>query len=59
MTLSGGSEGARVRRLAPIRLDPEDQMMMDETLICLQERRGSKLVWAFFDIAKQGGPGQT
>ncbi|MDZ4309520.1 MAG: LysR substrate-binding domain-containing protein [Cypionkella sp.] len=47
------------KRLVPIRLDPEDQMMMDEALICLHERRGSKLVRAFFDIAKQGAAGQT
>ncbi|MFC3630463.1 LysR substrate-binding domain-containing protein [Paracoccus angustae] len=39
-------------RLVPIRLDPEDQMMMDEALICLRERRDSKLVHAFFEIAR-------
>lgn len=40
-------------RLAPIRLEPEDQMMMDEALICLQERSNSKLVKVFFDFARQ------
>jgi LysR family transcriptional regulator, low CO2-responsive transcriptional regulator len=39
-------------RLVPIRLDPEDRMMMDEALICLHERRSSKLVQAFFEIAR-------
>ncbi|MBN8633066.1 MAG: LysR family transcriptional regulator [Rhodobacterales bacterium] len=39
-------------RLVPIRLEPEDQMMMDEALICLRERRDSKLVNAFFEIAR-------
>lgn len=42
-------------RLVPIRLDPEDRMMMDEALICLHERRSSKLVQAFFEIARQAG----
>lgn len=41
------------RRLVPIRLQPEDGMMMDEALICLQERRHSKLVDMFFRIARQ------
>jgi aminoethylphosphonate catabolism LysR family transcriptional regulator len=40
-------------RLVAIRLDPEDQMMMDEAMICLQERRNSKLVKVFFDLARQ------
>jgi LysR family transcriptional regulator, low CO2-responsive transcriptional regulator len=40
-------------RLVPIRLDPEDRMMMDEALICLHERRSSKLVQAFFEIARK------
>lgn len=40
------------KRLVPIRLVPEDQMMMDEALICLRERRDSKLVRAFFEIAR-------
>lgn len=40
-------------RLVAIRLDPEDRMMMDEALICLRERRSSKLVQAFFEIARQ------
>lgn len=43
-------------RLVPIRLDPEDQMMMDEALICLRERRESKLVHAFFEIARKLRP---
>ncbi|WP_374371119.1 LysR substrate-binding domain-containing protein [Tabrizicola sp.] len=41
------------KRLVPIRLVPEDQMMMDEALICLRERRESKLVHAFFEIARK------
>lgn len=41
------------KRLAAIRLEPEDQMMMDEALICLRERRASKLVNAFFEIARK------
>ncbi|MFD1882799.1 LysR substrate-binding domain-containing protein [Paracoccus pacificus] len=41
-------------RLVPIRLAPDDQLIMDEALICLQERRSSKLVQAVFDIARGG-----
>lgn len=44
------------KRLSAIRLEPEDQMMMDEALICLRERRGSKLVNAFFEIARKLRP---
>jgi aminoethylphosphonate catabolism LysR family transcriptional regulator len=39
-------------RLVRIPLDNEDQMMMDENLICLRERRGGKLVSAFLAIAR-------
>lgn len=39
-------------RLVRIPLQEEDQMMMEETLICLRERRAGKLVSAFFDIAQ-------
>lgn len=38
-------------RLVRIPLAEEDQMIMEETLICLRERRGGKLVSAFLDIA--------
>ena len=38
-------------RLVRIPLEEEDQMMMEETLICLRERRGGKLVSAFLEIA--------
>ena len=41
------------QRLVPIMLTPEDDLIMDEALICLQERRNSKLVQAFFEIARQ------
>lgn len=44
------------RRLVPVRLEPEEGMMMDEALICLQERRGSKLVQAVFELARQLRP---
>mgnify|MGYP002717592783 CR=1 FL=1 len=40
-------------RLVPITLLPEEDLTMDEALICLQERRHSKLVEAFFDMARQ------
>ena len=39
-------------RLVRIPLEDEGQMMMDETLICLRERRGGKLVSAFLSIAQ-------
>ena len=39
-------------RLVRIPMVEEDQMMMDETLICLRERRGGKLVSAFLSIAQ-------
>lgn len=39
-------------RLVRIPLEGDDQMMMDETLICLRERRGGKLVSAFLAIAQ-------
>ncbi|MGJ8569346.1 MAG: LysR substrate-binding domain-containing protein [Hoeflea sp.] len=38
-------------RLVRIPLEEEDQMIMEETLICLRERRGGKLVSAFLKIA--------
>ncbi|MDF1607995.1 LysR substrate-binding domain-containing protein [Hoeflea sp. YIM 152468] len=40
-------------RLVRIPLEEEEQMMMDETLICLRERRGGKLVSAFLKIAHE------
>lgn len=40
-------------RLVPISLTPAEDLTMDEALICLQERRHSKLVEAFFEIARQ------
>lgn len=40
------------QRLVRIPLYPQEEMMMDEALICLQERRQAKLVSAFFDIAR-------
>jgi len=43
-------------RLVRIPLEDEDQMMMEETLICLHERRGGKLVAAFLDMAKTQSP---
>jgi DNA-binding transcriptional LysR family regulator len=39
-------------RLAPLQIEAP-QMMMDEALICLRERSGSKLVRAFWAIAEQ------
>lgn len=43
-------------RLIRIPMREEAEMMMDETLICLRERRGGKLVAAFLEIAhKQAG----
>ncbi len=47
------AEFGRDPRLVRIPLEGEDKMMMDETLICLRERRGGKLVAAFLDIAAQ------
>jgi len=44
-------------RLVRIPLEGEDQMMMDETLICLRERRGGKLVSAFLAIAEDQAGG--
>lgn len=40
-------------RLTRIPLQGEDQMIMEETLICLHDRRAGKLVAAFFDMAAQ------
>jgi LysR family transcriptional regulator, low CO2-responsive transcriptional regulator len=39
-------------RLVAIPLVPQNLMMMDEAMICLKERSASKLVQAFFAIAK-------
>ncbi|MGB5838169.1 MAG: LysR substrate-binding domain-containing protein [Albidovulum sp.] len=39
-------------RLVRIPLENEEQMMMEETLICLRQRRGGKLVSAFLEIAQ-------
>jgi aminoethylphosphonate catabolism LysR family transcriptional regulator len=39
-------------RLARIPLEGEETMMIEETLICLRERRGGKLVSAFLEIAQ-------
>lgn len=40
-------------RLVRIPLQAEAQMVMEENLICLRERRGGKLVSAFLDIAQK------
>ncbi len=40
-------------RLVRIPLQEEAEMMMEETLICLRERRSGKLVSAFLDIAQE------
>jgi LysR family transcriptional regulator, low CO2-responsive transcriptional regulator len=42
-------------RLVLIPLEGGAEMIMEETLICLRERRSSKLVSAFFEIAEQMG----
>lgn len=42
-------------RLAKIPLEDGNAMEMEEALVCLQERRGGKLVQAFFDIARDLG----
>ena len=47
------AEFSEDKRLVPITLTPEAGLIMDEALICLQERRNSKLVQAFFDIARR------
>ncbi|AUH65585.1 LysR substrate-binding domain-containing protein [Paracoccus zhejiangensis] len=47
------AEFSEDKRLVPITLTPEEDLIMDEALICLQERRNSKLVHAFFDIARR------
>jgi LysR family transcriptional regulator, low CO2-responsive transcriptional regulator len=39
-------------RLVRIPIKGEDNMIMEETLICLKERRGGKLVSAFLEIAE-------
>lgn len=40
-------------RLVRIPLEGEENMVMEETLICLRERRGGKLVSAFLEIAQE------
>ncbi|MGB5868806.1 MAG: LysR substrate-binding domain-containing protein [Albidovulum sp.] len=40
-------------RLVRIPIKGEDNMIMEETLICLKERRGGKLVSAFLEIAER------
>ncbi|MGB7269308.1 MAG: LysR substrate-binding domain-containing protein [Albidovulum sp.] len=40
-------------RLVRIPIKGEDSMIMEETLICLKERRGGKLVSAFLEIAER------
>lgn len=40
-------------RLVRIPLEGEETMVMEETLICLRERRGGKLVSAFLEIAQE------
>lgn len=39
-------------RLRAIPIDGAESMVMDEALVCLRERRGTKLVRTFFDIAR-------
>lgn len=43
-------------RLVPLVIHATQPMVMDETLICLRQRRGGKLVRAFFDMARSLGP---
>jgi aminoethylphosphonate catabolism LysR family transcriptional regulator len=43
-------------RLIRIPLREEAEMMMDETMICLRERRSGKLVSAFLEIAQAQAP---
>lgn len=40
-------------RLVAIPIEGADAMVMDEALVCLRDRRGGKLVQAFFDIARE------
>lgn len=40
-------------RLVAIPVEGAEAMVMDEALVCLRERRGGKLVQAFFDIARE------
>ncbi len=42
-------------RLVRLDLHPAQGLTMDEALVCLRERRSSKLVQAFFDIARAIG----
>ncbi|MFN3824331.1 MAG: LysR substrate-binding domain-containing protein [Pseudorhodobacter sp.] len=43
------------RRLKRIELDGASGLTMDESIICLPERRSGKLVSAFLDLARSGG----
>ncbi|MBC7142880.1 MAG: LysR family transcriptional regulator [Rhodobacteraceae bacterium] len=40
-------------RLVAIPVEGAEAMVMDEALVCLRDRRGGKLVQAFFDIARE------
>ena len=40
------------KRLVKIDIAGGENMTMDEALICLRDRKGGKLVQAFFDIAR-------
>ncbi len=42
-------------RLVRYEIEPADGLTMDEALVCLRERASSKLVRAFFDVARQRG----
>ncbi|OYX45352.1 MAG: LysR family transcriptional regulator [Rhodobacterales bacterium 32-67-9] len=44
-------------RLVAIPVEGAEAMVMDEALVCLRERRGGKLVQAFFDIAREMAQG--
>lgn len=46
-------------RLVRIPLQDVGQMMMEENLICLHDRRGGQLVAAFFDMATQQAKGAS
>ncbi|MCB2128449.1 MAG: LysR family transcriptional regulator [Rhodobacteraceae bacterium] len=50
--VSAAEFGADARLVAlPLSDAPKDALTMDEAMICLSERRGGKLVQAFFDVA--------
>ena len=50
--VSAAEVGADARRVA-IPGEGAEAMVMDEALVCLRDRRGGKLVQAFFDIARE------